>query len=83
MIVGAYGQTDNPAATQRAFTWHAGALRILPRLSGGRGTYARRINARGEIAGDAFTPTGTTMPSSGTPAGFTTSAYRPATPTAT
>jgi uncharacterized membrane protein len=58
VTVGAYGQTDDPAATQHAFTWHDGALTILPRLPGGGGTYARRINERGEIAGDAFTADG-------------------------
>jgi hypothetical protein len=58
VIVGAYGQTDDPAATQHAFAWHDGTLRILPALPGGAGTYARRINARGEIAGDAFTADG-------------------------
>jgi probable HAF family extracellular repeat protein len=58
VIVGAYGQTNDPAATQHAFTWHAGVLRILPGLPGGGGTYARRINAYGEIAGDAFTADG-------------------------
>jgi len=58
VIVGAYGQTDDPAATQHAFAWHDGALRILPALPGGGGTYARRINAYGEIAGDAFTADG-------------------------
>jgi uncharacterized membrane protein len=58
VIVGAYGQTDDPAVTQHAFTWHDGALRILPRLPGGGGTYARRINADGEIAGDAFAADG-------------------------
>jgi probable HAF family extracellular repeat protein len=58
VIVGAYGQTDDPAATQHAFAWHDGTLRILPALPGGAGTYARRINAGGEIAGDAFTADG-------------------------
>jgi uncharacterized membrane protein len=58
VIVGAYGQTDDPAATQHAFTWHNGTLTILPPLPGGGGTYARRINEHGEIAGDAFTAGG-------------------------
>lgn len=58
VIVGAYGQTDDPAATQHAFAWHDGALRSLPGLPGGGGTYARRINASGEIAGDAFAADG-------------------------
>jgi len=58
VIVGAYGQTNDPAATQHAFTWHDGALKILPGLPGGGGTYARRINERGEIAGDALTADG-------------------------
>jgi probable HAF family extracellular repeat protein len=58
VVVGAYGQTNDPAATQHAFAWHRGTLTILPGLPGGGGTYARRINDRDEIAGDAFTADG-------------------------
>jgi uncharacterized membrane protein len=58
VIVGTYGQTDNPAATEHGFTWQHGALKILPGLPGGGATTARRINEHGEIAGSAFTADG-------------------------
>jgi uncharacterized membrane protein len=58
VIVGTYGETDNPAATEHGFTWQRGALKILPGLRAGGATTARRINAHGEIAGSAFTADG-------------------------
>jgi uncharacterized membrane protein len=61
-IVGTYGQTEHPAVTQHGFTWRLGHLTILPGLPGGAGTYARRINQSGEIAGSAFTPDGVEHP---------------------
>ncbi len=57
-IVGTYGQTDNPAATEHGFTWRHGRLTILRGLPGGGATTARRINENGEIAGSAFTAAG-------------------------
>lgn len=55
-IVGAYGLQGSEAElrTQRAFAWSRGRLSTLPGLPGGSGTYARRVNDHGVVAGIAI-----------------------------